>query len=225
MTSPRYLPKPPSPAQCNFAGQRYGRLVVQSRVYRSDDPERTALWLCHCDCGTIIVKRIAVIRNGHTLSCGCLQRDLFSESRKTHGHSINDSAYMRWCSMKQRCTNPKNKNFARYGGRGISYDPAWESFEQFFDDMGPPPKGTCLDRIDNDGNYEKANCRWATTRESAHNTSRNVHIQLEGRTWTIAELASISGLTYTTIRKRIKRGWAPSRLTIKLKQNSQGVSP
>jgi hypothetical protein len=77
--------------------------------------------------------------------------------------------YNTWMTMKARCTQPRHVGFKNYGGRGITYCPEWEAFEGFFADMGVRPEGTSLDRINNDGNYEPGNCRWATSKEQAAN--------------------------------------------------------
>jgi len=115
--------------------------------------------------------------------------------------------YQCWQDMKQRCTNPKNHNFANYGGRGISFCEAWKSFAVFLEDMGDMPDGMTLDRIDGNGNYCKENCRWAD-RVTQHWNRRTVHnIEFRGECLPVSEWARRIGIHYTTLFERLRTGW------------------
>lgn len=115
--------------------------------------------------------------------------------------------YFAWRSMRHRCLNPKDKAYHKYGGRGISISPRWESFLAFLNDMGPRPMGKSLDRIDNQGGYSKENCRWATRFEQTNNRRTNSHIFLYGQKYTVSELARKYGLTFRLLRDRLNSGW------------------
>jgi hypothetical protein len=125
--------------------------------------------------------------------------------------------YSAWNGMKQRCSNPNNIAYERYGGRGIAVCDRWLSFENFLTDMGERPVGMTLERIDNDKGYSPDNCRWATRREQALNTRRNFGI-VDGDVVNLAQLALQHGLTYAAVRSRVGKGLplnqviSPSRL-------------
>ncbi len=114
-----------------------------------------------------------------------------------------------WRDMKQRCYNPRSRKFKNYGGRGISICPRWlESPELFIADMGLKPDGLTIDRINNDGNYEPSNCRWATKEQQGNNTRQCVYLELNGERMTVEAWAHKLGRHPETIRSRIRRGWA-----------------
>lgn len=127
-------------------------------------------------------------------------------SRRTHGLH-RSGAYKSWAQMKQRCLNRKAPNFARYGGRGVRICERWMAFENFLADMGHRPEGTTLDRVDNSGNYEPGNCRWATPREQAHNRIGSLLATIGGETMAIAAWAERYGRPYRTVMTRLQRGW------------------
>jgi hypothetical protein len=122
-------------------------------------------------------------------------------------HGLGDSPeYSVWEAMHERCRNPKAFAYSRYGGRGIYVCARWKSFTAFLADMGPRPAGYTIDRINNDGNYEPTNCRWATREQQQNNMRRNRYVALRGKKVTIAEAARILKIPYDTAHGRVRRG-------------------
>lgn len=188
----------------DLSGQTFGRLTAIACVGRSN--ARKAVWLCSCACGTQSHVVSVHLVSGHTTSCGCLQ----AENRVTHGHTIGgkNRTYRIWQAMRGRCSMPSSKMFHRYGGRGIQVCERWrDSFENFLADMGECPNGTSIDRIDNDGNYEPGNCRWATRAEQASTRSTTKlnyvaaclirHMARQGATY--YQLAHAFGVSHASI--------------------------
>jgi hypothetical protein len=119
-----------------------------------------------------------------------------------HGE-VGKRLYKTWGEMKTRCRNPKNRSYARYGGRGISVCSRWLEYNNFAEDMGERPEGTTLDRIDNNGDYEPSNCKWSTPKEQASNRQSNKWIELDGKVKTLCEWADELGINRTTVIQRI----------------------
>ena len=148
-------------------GHRFGRWRVLGRAKSSGSGR--AKWQCRCECG---VKRAVLgkdLRNGKSVSCGCIKIGL----KKIHGHAIHGRRipeHAVWVLMRQRCENPSCNVYKYYGGRGIKVCDRWQTYINFLADMGRRPgKGYSIDRINNDGNYEPGNCRWATRSEQVRN--------------------------------------------------------
>lgn len=121
--------------------------------------------------------------------------------------------YRIWSSMKGRCNNPNNRDYKLYGGRGITYDPKWETFEGFYEDMHETYKeGLTLNRIDNNGNYTKDNCNWITNAEQQLNKRTNHMITINGITKPMAQWAREFNISIKTIESRIRRGWSDDEL-------------
>ncbi len=153
----------------DITGQRFGRLVAVSHVLIKGRNS----WFCDCDCGNKTVVEIYNLDKGVTTSCGCLYKKMVGDKFRKHGMS-STKIYILWRGMRNRCRNPNVKGYERYGGRGIKVDPRWDSFEHFLEDMGPKPSDEhALDRIDNNGDYTKENCKWSTKCEQAQNRRKH----------------------------------------------------
>jgi hypothetical protein len=169
-------------APLELRGKRFGRLLV---LERAESRAGRTFWSVACDCGARKHVTGSNLVRGLSTSCGCLTMERVLEATVTHGHKAGGGAtpeYTSWAQMKARCRNPQNARYRDYGGRGVKVCQRWLSFENFLADMGPKPsRHHSIDRLDNDGDYEPENCRWATAQEQGRNT-RSVKLSEEAAT-------------------------------------------
>ena len=197
----------------DLIGNRYGRLVVIEEAPRHQSGH--ARWLCKCDCGNTTKPVFGGdLRSGKVLSCGCLHKELVGNAARTHGKK-QTRLYGIWNNMKNRCSLPSVPCYETYGDRGISVCQEWkDSFEAFFGwaMANGYEDHLTIDRIDNDGNYCPENCRWITRKAQANNLRKNIYIEINSESHTVAEWSNISGIKYTTIYRRYLNGWTGQKL-------------
>ena len=174
-------------------------------------------WLCQCDCGREIERAgyllTKAVKQGRPSSCGCVHH------LKTHGHVTKHASRQErllnnvWSAMRQRCLNPCNKDFPRYGGRGISMCEAWGDFATFYDwaIAGGYRPGLTIERVNVNGDYEPTNCTWIPNARQALNWEHSLRVSYNGRTQGIRQWALECGLNYYTLKTRLAKGWSAER--------------
>lgn len=186
-------------------------MTVETRWTRLGDGPSPGHGEYRCECGTQRILSDKCQRSKRpSLSCGC-HRHPVALPRPTglrQGGIENLPEYISWRAMRRRCTDPNRRSFHRYGGRGIRVCERWQNFYAFYEDMGPRPDGHTLDRIDNDGDYEPGNCRWASVVAQNENRINNRMLTFQGRTLCVTAWAKELGVRPQLLFYRISLGWS-----------------
>lgn len=181
----------------DLTGQKFGKLTVRKFLRIGED--RSAIWLCDCECGNTTEVPTKKLNSGNTKSCGCLREEL----HKTHGLS-NTKLFNVWSGMKQRCYTPTSSNYKNYGGRSIKMCDEWlNNFKTFYDwaiENGYE-EGLSLDRIDVDGNYEPNNCRWSDDYVQVHNRRLDKLYTYNGKTMSVRDWCKEIGFYWSLFNK------------------------
>lgn len=189
----------------SIIGKRFGHLTVLSLDHITE--RHNTYWLCQCDCGNKTVVYRGGLTSGDTISCGCYHKEHNHEYGYKHGLT-GTPLYTTWCGMNNRCRNENAANYERYGGRGISVCDEWKNDFITFHDWALShgyEEGLSLDRINNDGNYEPSNCRWATREEQQNNRRNSHYFTYNNETHTIAEWGRILNIKDNLLNYRINK--------------------
>lgn len=182
-----------------LVGQIFGRLLVIEHI----NSRKYIYYSCRCICGTLKEARKGDLVAGKVKSCGCLPKG-FPANPKNKSY---DPEYAVWWAMKRRCENSNDKAFKNYGGRGITVDPSWQSYEVFKSDMGPRPSSRYeIERVRNHEGYSKDNCVWATRLENSRNRRVTLKVPFKGTEICLIELCTIVDISYETLYMRYRRG-------------------
>lgn len=203
----------------DLTGQKFGRLTVLELSHKQNGH---IFWLCRCDCGELKTAMGGNLKRGHVKSCGCFLRQVSSARLKTHGMS-RTSEYSIWDGMKARCQNVQNTAYPNYGGRGITVCERWQTFENFYADMGSrPSEKHSVDRRDNDRGYEPDNCYWATPTEQLNNTRVNIAVEYEGVAYpSMVLLCRALGIDDADFRQYYRRRGLSVEESVKLSRPSE----
>jgi hypothetical protein len=194
----------------DLTGRQFGRLTCLEFVGKTK--HGISLWLCKCNCGTIKTIRSADLKSGRTQSCGCLQKKRAKEAHVTHNLSRDENGkptklFNVWGSMKSRCFCDRCHDYKYYGARGIRVCNEWLDYKNFYNwsITNGYEQGLTIDRIDNFGNYEPANCRWATRSQQSNNTRVVRLVEYLGKSMSLGELAKVTGINRRTLHYRINQ--------------------
>lgn len=209
----------------DLVGKQFGHFTVLRRATREEyarGKKRKPMWLVQCDCGQTRLARAPHLKNGRVSICGINGHTTNSlKPKKPSKHLERNS----WKGMQERCYDKRHKNFKSYGGRGITVCKRWrDNFEAFYEDMGPRPTPKhSIERMDNNGNYEPKNCKWATDEEQHLNTRRTVFVEVEGKMVHLQKYVKGLGLNPNRVYNRLKLGWTlEDAITIPIKRYKGG---
>ena len=193
------------------AGKKFGEWTVLETL--KERKNGYLLYRVKCSCGTEAIHNGNYLRDEKSPYCrSCSARKKMKKGKKClsyrHGATLDlkiRPTYKVWVVMKQRCNNPNDRSYHNYGGRGIYYDESWNDFETFLKDMGVCPKGLSLERIDNDKNYSKENCKWATRKEQNNNRRDNTFFIIDGKRVVRTQIQEQLNWTRDMWRRRMEK--------------------
>lgn len=185
------------------SGDKFNRLTVIE--FKGMNGNHQRMWLCNCECGNQTTVRATNIFNGAVKSCGCINNEIRIKRLYKHGKS-RTSEYWIWASIKTRTNNITDCNYYKYGAIGIKMCERWfNSFENFIEDMGErPSKKHTIDRINNNGNYEPSNCRWATWEQQSTNKRTTRFFIIEGKQYVLRDVCTLLNIPHSTLRNQLK---------------------
>lgn len=189
----------------NLKGKKFNKLQVIERVIKENNKQ--TYWKCICECGNTTIVTSAHLKNGHTKSCGCLQKEVVKDMMTTH-NLTHTKLFKVWRGIIDRTLYPSNKKYKNYGGRGITICCEWlKDFKAFYDwaTNNGYKEGLTIDRIDVNGNYEPNNCRWVNWKTQQNNRRNNHYITYNNETHTMKEWSELLGINYTTLSMRINK--------------------
>jgi len=204
-----FHPHPKDKRFVDMTGKTYGHLTVVGFAGRVDAKIKHRIWYAKCTCGSVKTFYASNLTGGIAKSCGCMKGSLITKRKTRHGMAgTSENKY--WSTMKARYNGSRPADFKNYAGRGSMVCSRWiESFDNFLEDMGHKPSPShSIDRINNDGNYEPGNCRWATQSRQGRNTRVNRIVVFNGEAMCMSDLADKVGVSARVISKRTKRGWS-----------------
>lgn len=194
------------PPFIDLTEQRFGRWLVLERGENTS--YNHPRWWCMCECGNKKLVKGSILRKGQSKSCGCLNIDIHRQvciERNTKHNLSKTKVYAVWVNIRQRCNNPNNNGYVKYGAKGITVCERWNSFDNFLADMGHPPTPKhSIDRIDGTKGYSPDNCRWATQKEQQNNRLNNYVISYKGERFTLMQLSEKLGIGRKSLKKRLK---------------------
>lgn len=192
----------------DISGQVFGRLTVIRYSHRTEN--RHSAWVLRCECGKEITIPDNNFKSGRTQSCGCLHKEVHTKhgmsERVKEASKEEIGTYKSWKSMVARCTNPANKHYKSYGGRGIYVTERWLNFENFLEDMGVRELNESIERLDVDGGYSIDNCIWLDRKLQSQNKRDTIWIEIKGEKLCLKEACRRYNKSYGKIMARVRRG-------------------
>lgn len=203
----------------HLIGHKHNRLTVMDVCRRQISGQTRTFLECRCDCGNTCFIQSYIINTDLIKSCGCYNSEQSSKRSFKDGRAGTSEFYI-YNAMRQRCLNTKNRNYKYYGGRGIKISSDWlVDFSNFLVDMGKrPSKNHSIERIDNNGDYCKENCKWATIKEQGNNKRTTRFIEFNGERLTISQWSERTSLSCDLLSSRILRNW-PTELLLTTPSN------